>query len=89
MAIPAIDARLLELFPPKPRLKAGRLIGQALDSEAAFTSLIKRGETLHEEIGQLRLLQRQSIERARELGDDVQDAAAPFNEAINDLESEL
>jgi hypothetical protein len=92
MAIPQIDTRLLELLPPKPRLKAQRLIAAAIDSEAAFMSLIKRGETLREEIGQLRSLQRQSVERARELGgdvDDVKDAAAPFDDAIRDLEGEL
>jgi hypothetical protein len=89
MAIPQIDQALLAQLPPKPRLKAQRLIAAAIDSEAAFMSLIARGETLREEIGQLRALQRQAVERARELGDDVKDAANEFTDAIADLEGEL
>jgi hypothetical protein len=85
----AIDERLIRLVPPRSQLKIGRIVGQALDSEAVFFALIKRTEALIEEISRLRALQRQSVERARELGDDQKDAAAPFDDAIRDLEGEL
>jgi hypothetical protein len=94
MAIPQIDQALLALLAPKPRLKAQRLIAQAIDSEASFMSVIARAETLREEIGQLRASKRQAVDRARALtANKPEEAAAaaaePFNDAINDLEGEL
>jgi hypothetical protein len=87
-----IDERLQQALPAKSRLRLRRILGIAVDAEAAFQSVIDRQSRLREEIGEVRSQREQALAAARQLNDRVEDhaaAAAEFEPVIAELQGEL
>jgi hypothetical protein len=91
-SIIAIDQTLVAILPPKSKLKVARLVDLARDLEVSFQSLIARQERLREELGLLRSQQAQAVERAHQITNAPEAAAAAakeFEPALAELESEI